>query len=278
MTLGLRFGRFVAITFALTWALQMAGVFGPAAMYVPLVALAGVMPSAVGLVMARQRGVGARGLLGPRPAVGWLAAALLGPAAMAAAAAGLATAAGGGWIVRAPDAAVVIVTALGEELGWRGYALRALEGRLRPAAASVAVAAIWALWHLPISLATGSTLADFLPWSISVVAMGSIMGWLWYRTRGATITAILAHASINAAPLLAEGSLAARLVAILAYVAVAVALWRLRPPGYGMIGASVVTPAPNQRIAPSSTSTEAPVFGSRVTIAPPPLPPRSTNP
>jgi hypothetical protein len=121
--------------------------------------------------------------------------------------------------------------------------------------------------------------------------MGTIMGWLWYRTRGATITAILAHASVNAAPLVADGGLAARLVAILAYVAVAVALWRLRPlralppplplqGDYGMIGASVVTPAPNQRMVPSSTSVDAPVLGSRVTIAPPPLPPlpRSTNP
>ena len=41
---------------------------------------------------------------------------------------------------------------LGEEFGWRGLALPALEARLSPLWASLLLGIIWSIWHLPLIL------------------------------------------------------------------------------------------------------------------------------
>src|SRR5262249_55855143 len=44
----------------------------------------------------------------------------------------------------------------GEEIGWRGYALPRLAGRLGLARASIVLGVIWACWHLPFFFIPGS--------------------------------------------------------------------------------------------------------------------------
>jgi CAAX protease family protein len=41
-------------------------------------------------------------------------------------------------------------SALGEEIGWRGYVLSRLQTRMSALSASLFLAPIWALWHLPL--------------------------------------------------------------------------------------------------------------------------------
>lgn len=48
------------------------------------------------------------------------------------------------WLVQ------VLVSGLGEEPGWRGYALPVLLERHRPIVATMIISGIWALWHLPL--------------------------------------------------------------------------------------------------------------------------------
>ncbi|MGB4118105.1 MAG: CPBP family intramembrane glutamic endopeptidase [Polaromonas sp.] len=39
---------------------------------------------------------------------------------------------------------------LGEELGWRGFALPAMQARLGWRAASLVLGAVWGVWYLPL--------------------------------------------------------------------------------------------------------------------------------
>src|SRR3954452_24002935 len=45
---------------------------------------------------------------------------------------------------------VLLLLALGEETGWRGYLLPRLQQQVSPLMATVVVAAVWALWHAPM--------------------------------------------------------------------------------------------------------------------------------
>ena len=75
---------------------------------------------------------------------------------------------------------------LGEEFGWRGYALPHLQTRMGWRPASLMLGLVWGLWHLPLFFISDTvqahmTLALFLP---STVAMSVIFGWLALHTRG----------------------------------------------------------------------------------------------
>jgi membrane protease YdiL (CAAX protease family) len=49
-----------------------------------------------------------------------------------------------GWVLL-----LIFVGALGEETGWRGYALPQLQRRFSPLAGSLILAVVWFGWHLP---------------------------------------------------------------------------------------------------------------------------------
>lgn len=92
---------------------------------------------------------------------------------------------------------------LGEELGWRGYALPRLLGTGRhPLAVAVGLGLVWGAWHLPAFFIAGTAQHDD---GMAIVALigGStlssvLMTWLFLRTRGNVLVAgILAHLMIN---------------------------------------------------------------------------------
>jgi membrane protease YdiL (CAAX protease family) len=102
-------------------------------------------------------------------------------------------------------AAVVPIAALGEEFGWRGYALPRLLRRFSPVRASVVLGFLWGIWHLPIFLLQGTAIypaplwASFPLFVVVVVAESVLIGWVYGRTHGSLLAAILFHQGIRMA-------------------------------------------------------------------------------
>ena len=108
-----------------------------------------------------------------------------------------------------PQVIVILLIALGEEYGWRGFMLPRLLNRFSAFHSSVILGLVWGFWHFPAYLiGTGvpkeMNFFVFLLW----VVLGTLfMSWVYYYTRS-VLTSILIHISANAAfnylPLLPE--------------------------------------------------------------------------
>ncbi|HET7226577.1 MAG TPA: type II CAAX endopeptidase family protein [Candidatus Eisenbacteria bacterium] len=88
---------------------------------------------------------------------------------------------------------------LGEELGWRGFALPRLARRIGLSGASLVLGAIWAAWHLPLFYVHGAdTFGQSFPfYLLQVSGLSVAVAWLWWRTRGSLLLTMLMHAAIN---------------------------------------------------------------------------------
>lgn len=69
---------------------------------------------------------------------------------------------------------------LGEELGWRGYALNELQKRFSPGTSAVIIGAVWGFWHAPLWFATsGYSGVDLLKYAalfmISIISLSIII-------------------------------------------------------------------------------------------------------
>lgn len=84
---------------------------------------------------------------------------------------------------------------LDEETGWTGLALPRLQAKFNPLVSTLIVWALWMLWHVPMHL------SGYFDLSMHVL-IGSFFGrflmtWLFIRSSGGWLTAILLHSSVN---------------------------------------------------------------------------------
>ncbi len=213
---------FVAVAFGWTWgllwvgatfrlqppwvgtAIFIASAFGPSLAGVTTVAL---FEGLVGLKRWLKR------CLFWRVGWGWYAIAAFVPMGMMALALALAlSAAMGGALPPSPafgnlwlsvlifGQILVLGGPLGEEFGWRGYALPVLTHRIGWRSASLIVGGVWALWHLPLFFIPGMAQAN-MPMAlfmVSSVALSVIFARLSVNTRFSVLPAIVLHWSVNA--------------------------------------------------------------------------------
>jgi membrane protease YdiL (CAAX protease family) len=102
-------------------------------------------------------------------------------------------------IILVPLTLVTDTGPLGEEFGWRGFALPRLLARWPQLAAAVILGAIWFAWHLPtffISTLSQSHLSIPL-FFVNSVALSILMTWLYVRTKGDLLLMILVHVMAN---------------------------------------------------------------------------------
>ncbi|MEZ4869453.1 MAG: type II CAAX endopeptidase family protein [Caldilineaceae bacterium] len=127
---------------------------------------------------------------------------------------------------------------LGEEIGWRGYALPRLQEHSAPITAGLIIGLVWGAFHLVALLANPDQPWRYLAvgWAL-MLAMSLLMTWLFNQTQGSVPLMALTHAmydtvSIAVAPLIETGAplLAFALSAGVAWVVIFVwlALGRLR--------------------------------------------------
>jgi membrane protease YdiL (CAAX protease family) len=89
---------------------------------------------------------------------------------------------------------ILVVVALGEEPGFRGFALpRLLEGR-SALSASLILGVLHTIWHLPLFI-TGEDAA--IPTTIIIISGAVLNTWLFNNTNGSVFIAMFLHASVN---------------------------------------------------------------------------------
>lgn len=99
--------------------------------------------------------------------------------------------------------ALLIGGPLGEEIGWRGFALPRVQEKFGPLGGSLVLGVLWGFWHAPVwfsGLWTQPTALNILLFNSWITAMTFIITWASNRTRASVLIAILIHASMDAFP------------------------------------------------------------------------------
>jgi uncharacterized protein len=215
---------FFVLAFAITWVVwvpRAAASQGLLASDLPIVvgqvwswgpAIAALLAASLTGGRAAVRELGAR-LVRWRVGWQWYLVVLVGPAAFSFVVAGLYTLLlGGSWSAAAPQAfdrrvlalvpffvVLALTDGVGEEVGWRGYALPRLLARHSALGASLLLGVLWALWHLPLFWTEGYPLYQSPIWLLFVdlPAQAIIYTWIFQHTRGSVLLAILLHAAGN---------------------------------------------------------------------------------
>ncbi len=205
-------GLYFALAFGITWVLQLPAVLahfgvlpGPEAQYMNLAGMGLFGPMIAALIAARvEGGKGGTGrffrsLWVWRVSPLWYGLALFLPTVgyvVVRAATGFVVEDAGPWHFPPGDAqrvAAMIIAPIGEEIGWRGFALPRLQARYSRLNAGILLGVLWGLWHLMMYLLAGVSTPILLA-SILFLIPGSVLySWIYNRTGGSTLLAILIH-------------------------------------------------------------------------------------
>ena len=223
---------FFLLAFALTWGLGGLGLLigawwpdaRPLSTSSPLYYLAAYSVSLTGIALTWRYGGrdGLRGLVGRltpwRSSLRWYLVVIGGYAAITAVALLAAGTSAPSWSAVGSMLLISLVKdpgPVGEEFGWRGFALPQLLERLSPAEAALRLGLLHTAWHLPLFFIPGMPQADLsLPlFTVGVIALSVFTTALYLRTGANLLLAILVHLLGNAG-----GGLAARAGAINVYM------------------------------------------------------------
>ncbi len=89
------------------------------------------------------------------------------------------------------------IAALGEELGWSGYALEPLQKKSGPLLVGIVIGLVWAVLHY-VPLAQAHRALSFIAWwTLGTVAARVIIVWLYNGAGKSVFVTALFHAMIN---------------------------------------------------------------------------------
>jgi uncharacterized protein len=171
--------------------------------------LGGIMPSLVGILLTAlfsgKSGLGElfRRLGQVRVALVWYAVVLLLPPALLFTGIGAHLLLGGAAITYAWSGFITVLVqnglgaGLGEEFGWRGFALPRLLARQQAFPASLLLGVLWGLWHLPQAIAMSTISVSFILFFLMITAYTVLFTWVYNNTRGSLFLMVLFHAALT---------------------------------------------------------------------------------
>lgn len=86
---------------------------------------------------------------------------------------------------------------LGEELGWRGFALPKLQAKHNALVSSIILGLLWGFWHIPLWIANGQMGLPLLVDVLTMVAPAILFTWVYNNTSGSLLLAWLFHWAIT---------------------------------------------------------------------------------
>ena len=90
---------------------------------------------------------------------------------------------------------------LGEEPGWRGFALPRLQQHFGAVPGSLILGVLWGLWHLPLFLVIGAdgpfNTQAFVLFIIGTVIFTLCFTWIYNNVGGSLLLMILLHSAVN---------------------------------------------------------------------------------
>jgi membrane protease YdiL (CAAX protease family) len=167
-----------------------------------LVGLGAFGPAAAAMIAARVEGTGVRALLRPlgqwRVGARWYFVALFLPGAIFVVAAMVYNALGHSEPLLYPPnqpafVAAAIVFPVGEEIGWRGFALPRLIERFGPLPASCILGVLWTFWHIPMLTLQGVSPILYVVFVPFMVGGSVLFTWVYRHTHGSLLLAVLVH-------------------------------------------------------------------------------------
>ncbi len=103
---------------------------------------------------------------------------------------------------------LTVIAGLGEEFGWRGFALPRLQIRDNALYASCIIGLIWGVWHIPLFLVDGTSqslwaadvglIPAILVYTAFLIANAIQMTWVFNNTKGSVLLAAVMHGAQNA--------------------------------------------------------------------------------
>jgi membrane protease YdiL (CAAX protease family) len=93
------------------------------------------------------------------------------------------------------------IGAIGEEIGWTGYATDPLQDRWNALEASLILGTVWAIWHTTPYIQTHNTPIWVFWQSATTVILRVLIVWIYNNTGKSLFAAIAFHASVNVSEL-----------------------------------------------------------------------------
>lgn len=97
----------------------------------------------------------------------------------------------------------ILTFGIGEEAGWRGFALPRLQSRFSALTATAVLCVIWACWHLPLFAYrpgyVGMDIGGIAGWLVSLATGAILLTALFNASRGSIVAVALFHAAIDVA-------------------------------------------------------------------------------